>query len=287
MQRKIIDRNSVPKNAYTRNQAESYRWFAELQNMVIRYHGIRFPFEVWNKLFKKTECKMVLSEDELDLKSSKRTAIILLGLSCCGKTSYGRALKEKYPSFEFCSFDEVEMSCVLECLEKGAMPSEEAADVMAESKFGHLLEMYAKAAKNIVIDGQFVTSNSRGALIKTLRQIGYKEIIIFNFLNMPRKDVKIRIQKRALEEAMYDSYSTKLSALELVRLRHSMMGKDTTQMLTDIMPIEVWKETEAYKKNYSDIYRNYFEYEVINSGVMFQMKYNLFTSGVDKFFCVY
>ena len=282
-----ISKVSIEKNQYSKNIEMSYIWFDKLQRAVINNAADKFPYKVWYELFKKqTKCKMIASESELHLENCKRTAIILMGLSGYGKTTYARDFVEKHPSFKACLFDEIMAESILDYIKKGITITGKIGDALGVSKFGNILEMHGKAANNIIIDGQFVYCNVRGALIKTLRELGYKNIIIFNFLKMPKEKVIERFEYRAMEESMYKEMSKRMSNLELAEFRFSMFGKDTKQMLTHLKQVEEWKQSDVYKKEFDDS-SAYLKYEIIDSGMPFKNKYNLFTSGVDKFMDIY
>ena len=89
----------MPENLYARNIKQSYEWFSKLQQ-ASRY---AFPMHIWNQLYDKNiKGKDIKTIEELDLTTAKRTAIILVGLSGCGKSSYAYDFIKKYPNFKWC-----------------------------------------------------------------------------------------------------------------------------------------------------------------------------------------
>ena len=277
--------NIMPENLYARNLKQSYEWFSKLQQ-ASRY---AFPMHIWNQLYDKNiKGKDIKTIEELNLTTAKRTAIILVGLSGCGKSSYAYDFIKKYPNFKLISVDKTELDIYFNYIkEKGYLIPTQIADMITTNEIGNQLNKHSKAGENLIIDGQFVYSNARGALIKTLRKLGYKNIIIFSFLNASNDYIKARLKSRALEEAMYDEYAKTHSLIEITEFRQSYLGKDTTEMLISLKPILEWEKMQNYKKMYSELYTYYFNGEPIQCGLKFQKDYDLLRSGVNYMFNVF
>lgn len=275
----------MPKNLYARNLKDSYVWFSKLQNA----SQYTFPMHIWNQLYDKNiKGKDIKTIEDLNLTTAKRTAIILVGLSGCGKSSYAFDFIKKYPNFNLISVDKTELDIYFNCIKKiGCLISTPMADMITTNEIGNQLNKHSKLGDNLIIDGQFVYSNARGALIKTLRKLGYKNIIIFSFLNASNDYIKVRLKSRALEEAMYDEYSKTHSLIESTEFRKSYLGKNTTEMLVSIKPISEWEKTQNYKKMYLELYNHYFYEEPIQCGLLFQQNYDLLRSGVNYMFNVF
>ena len=100
----------------------------------------------------------------------QKNAIVLLGQSCVGKSTYAKEFIKTHPEFQFVSMDE----CADRELRKTRRILCFGMNIMANTlgfkEFGQLLEQ----GENLIIDGNWLHLNSRGALIKTLRSLGYK-----------------------------------------------------------------------------------------------------------------
>lgn len=279
-----ISRDSIGSNVYLRNMKQSFLWLKELKEESLHLKGKAFPKIAWEKMFG-TKRGNIVSEKELNLYNGK-TAIILMGLSGCGKSTFARAFKRDNPSFELCIFDEVELGIMAHCANERMFLSEEVADEMAIYAFGQLLEECGKANKNIVVDGQFVYCNARGALLKTLRYYGYDNIIIFNFLTRSNEFVKACLSNRAIEQAYMSLVQQYKQPEEFLRTGLRILGRDCRELVETIMPIEEWKKTLQYKSAYAELYYHHFEIEPVESDVKFQTYCGCFNYGIESMFYI-
>ena len=132
-------------------------------------------------------------------RKNKKNAIILVGPSCCGKTTYARKFVQKWPSFKLISMDECAIDDMIEMSEEERILlmfgiNGASIDDVGNRRFGRMLE---EGHKNIIVDGCWLNVNSRGALLRTLSELNYHTCL---FLCNPKKtshDAKIR--KRVCE----------------------------------------------------------------------------------------
>lgn len=275
-----ISRDSIGSNSYLRNIRQSLLWLEELRNESVQLNGRVFPKNAWEKMFG-TKKGNIVSEKELNLYNGK-TAIILMGLSGCGKSTFARAFKRNNPSFELCIFDEVELGIMVRYAKERMFLSEEVEDEMAIYEFGQLLEKCGRENKNIIVDGQFVYCNARGALLKTLRHYGYDNIVIFNFLTRSKEFIKACLSNRAIEQAYMSLVQQHKSPEEFLLTGLRVLGRDSRELVETIMPIEEWKKTPQYKSAYAELYYHHFEIEPVESDVEFQIYGNCFNYGIES-----
>lgn len=148
-------------------------------------------------------------------KKGNKNAIVLLGPSCCGKTTFGKEFVKQRPFFQFMSMDK----CAIEEMEN--MTEEEMAlmmmglgsktsDDMGNRRFGQMLE---KGHNNIIIDGGWTDVNSRGALLHTLEDLEYNTCIFLFSQSEDVYDKRVRSRVCELIAAKYIN----MSAAEILR----------------------------------------------------------------------
>lgn len=272
-------------NLYVNNLNFSLKWHERLQKEVINRNGLSFPTEIWNELYlERTDCKHVNAMEEVNC-DNPNTAIILLGYSCMGKTSFLNQFLLKHVNYEGYGCDQLEMAAILKFIETGNGATDIDINKLDEEGrylLGERMKECIKKHKNIIIDGQFMNVNVRGALIKTLRKLGYKTIIIASFLKLPKEKRKVIMEKRALEDTYYEVNGSVMSNIEYAHSRIESMGNDMSQKLKEIMSIKEWKATVAYKRNLVELMEN-IELEYNSSGLPFQAYNGLLDYGVDYY----
>lgn len=125
-----------------------------------------------------------------------KNAIILIGPSCCGKTTYAKQFVESHPNFKYLSMDDCAIQEAL--INKISSSTDLYESNLGFSEFGKTLEK----ENNLIIDGGWLPINSRSALIKTLRQLGFTTCA-FSFLHYSNEEYLKRIQSRAIENTAY------------------------------------------------------------------------------------
>jgi len=138
--------------------------------------------------------------DELRIKPDVKNAIILLGLSSCGKTTYGKEFCEHNPTFTFVSMDECGIRDLEPMSEHQRNEYLENPDLhyqLGNNRFGRMLAKANAKGKSMVIDGNWIHMNARGALLKTLEQYGYYTTIM-SMLKIPEPIYESRKHKRVL-----------------------------------------------------------------------------------------
>lgn len=126
--------------------------------------------------------KVAMPVTRLSLFPYRKNAIILVGQSCIGKTTFAREFIKAHPVWTYISMDE--------CTDF-SKPEDEFSGV---DIFGKKLE---KGYPNILIDGGWLYITARGALLKTLEELGYHTCIFL--CTISERDHLSRIQERCLE----------------------------------------------------------------------------------------
>ena len=133
--------------------------------------------------------------NEYSIDERKKTAIVLLGYSCSGKTSYAFDFINSHPEFELLSMDECATKEIMENPMKYLYGTQNPLKSDAGIRtFGERIEKGTK----LVIDGCWLHINIRCAILKTLRELGY-QVIGFSFLNIPQEQYMQRIESRVLQ----------------------------------------------------------------------------------------
>lgn len=119
--------------------------------------------------------KVAEQVSELTIREDQKNAIILVGPSCCGKTTYARRFVKEHKDFVLVSMDKCaaeDMSGYSEfsLIAMAFGLQGKSPDDLGNRRFGRMLEA---GHKNIIIDGNWMHVNSRGALLKTLQELNY------------------------------------------------------------------------------------------------------------------
>ena len=148
--------------------------------------------EEYAKIFFNGKVGKRVSEFEFDEKS----AVVLLGMSCMGKTTFANDFIKTHKEFSLLSFDNFAINLI-------ASQFYTNIDEKAIHQFGKALDESLKEGKKVIIDGQYVNVVSRSALFKTLFEAGYT-IYVISFINMPNELVDQRIESRAIDNTVSD-----------------------------------------------------------------------------------
>lgn len=277
-----------PLTIYAKEILESYEWFNRLKEKSVANEGL--SLEIWSEMFpmSEPEPEQLLSEKHLQ-KLEQKHAVILLGLSCTGKTTYATKFLKRHPQYEFCSMDEVETKIMFLLLKKfeNNIPMHplqimKLLDAYGIQEFGKMLEDNAKKNVNILVDGEFVTPNARGALIRTLRRLGYR-IVIFDFTTISGNLWRDMIKARTLLSLEFSDRSAECSLEEKKAIRE--------QLYTNCLTIKAelskkWEETQEFKAEYEKDLKET-ENEVDQSLLLLQKLHNLLYQGADMVYTLY
>ena len=132
--------------------------------------------------------------------ASLKNAIILLGQSCTGKSSFAKEFIKSHPEYEYLSLDDCALkellsTNVIHCYDFNILNNS-----LGFKEFGSRLE----SGKNLIIDGCWLHINVRSALLKTLRELGYVTCA-FSFFNIPPHIHEERVVSRVISNVARDA----------------------------------------------------------------------------------
>ncbi len=126
------------------------------------------------RMFYKTETKEV-KLDEFEITDD--TAIVLLGPSVYGKSTFAKQIMEQDLGLAYCSVDD----CSRELTHWGIMNM--SNDEYSVRMFGNLLKAAREKRQPVLVDGLWLNIYTRAALFKTLRILGYTKICVIDFIS--------------------------------------------------------------------------------------------------------
>lgn len=171
---------------FERNLEESFDAF---DRTVGKYLTLK---EVMDAFFPNKVAKMIGPY----IPDSDKNAIILVGPSCAGKTTAALEFVKLYKDFVIVSMDKCAAEELEGMNEVDLFNMRFEADDLTRSKLGNRRfgQMLEAGHKNIIVDGNWMHINARGALLKTLDSEGYKTTIILVYPT-PEEMLK-RIERR-------------------------------------------------------------------------------------------
>lgn len=114
-----------------------------------------------------------------------KNALILVGQTCVGKTTFANAFIKKHPDFTLVSMDRC-VGTELKSMAQEESDHDTAINVKNVGNHTFGLELEANH-QNIIVDGNWLHVNSRVALLKTLYELNYITCI---FLILPQTDLQ-------------------------------------------------------------------------------------------------
>lgn len=269
-------------NIYTRN-------FKEICEINARYlaKGSVTTEELIN-LFPHADTKEITLE-ELDV--TGKIAIVLLGLSGCGKTTLAKSLVRNNEALQLCSMDECTAQALLDSQffdpktsKNICIYNEKANDDVAMELFGKKLRTFAKKNNPLVIDGLWINAFTRAALFKTLKQLGYQICVIDFVTNYNKDDHLTKLMYRAAELVAFNFLSkdmvdsTMSDVIEKTRNAIPLLAKQRGVSEETIL-IDMTKEADFITRCHY-LQENTHQ-EIITENVLFQKTIDLFKEGAD------
>ncbi len=214
-----------------------------------------------------------------DLSISNKTAIVLLGLSVTGKTTFANMLKKQNDFLTIVSMDD----CARRLYQFGIM-DEELNNTASVQVFGEQLEHYSKINQPIIVDGLWVNIYPRIALFKTLRKIGYEICVIDFITNYDSEAHKDKMMKRALDLLAWKRL-IEIDNIKFVNQADSVYDNATMILatrlgITEYKLIERLMQEDEYVDILSNVYNDSVN-EVNDNLVSMQKSYDLFKIGAD------
>ena len=212
----------------------------------------------------------------------KKSAVVVVGVSCIGKSTYVQKFLSQYPDFEVISYDEASYQKADE-IQMGAKA--------AESRMAEIVEadILQKNGKNIIVDSMCINPAGRAALTRFLDNLGYEIHLIFFTQAYTEASIKKHITNRAIELTLYQEYLAKNNKnkklmRELMPIRNNILEISATEK--GISVDELKAQTEALPATLSNIMylTRFYNNEVETHRVWWQQKRELFMLGADYYY---
>ena len=206
----------------------------------------------------------------------KKNAVVLIGPSCVGKSTYARNFIKMYPEFEYLSMDD----CALKELKRTniifCFGNDLWSNTLGNKEFGERIER----GRNLIIDGGWLHINSRSALLKTLKHYGYN-VCACIFDNITIEEHARNVEARVLGHL----------AFEMLKSQQEFCDKDwivvyqEENKLSREKAIEILRSSPDYQnKMIQEI--NILLEEKNDSGYLMQIESGLILAGFDSFMVV-
>ena len=208
----------------------------------------------------------------------EKSAVVLLGMSCMGKTTFANQFIKKHPEFTLCSFDKYAIQLI-------ATSFITKTDEAAIHDFGYALDGYLKEGKKVIIDGQYVNVVSRSALFNTLQNAGYT-IYVISFLNMSSDTIEERLASRAVDNTVLDiMYKMPDYNPDPGKKIYGLTIDDYAKHVgvSKKRALNYIKSKSAFRENLGREY-SFRVNELIDSNVIFQIQQDAFIYGCDYYF---
>lgn len=268
-------------NLYSNLMIRSFDLFEEARQESLKLMNQNRTSELrncWRKLIDVTRSATVVSSyEEFHLESAKKTAVIVTGLSCTGKSTVARVLSEQYKTFDVIGFDEIGMQLLKANMFKYTInPGLLDNDMVI--RMGELIQSAAKKNRNLIIEGEYCSINSRGSILKALRTLGYKKIYIISTLSAPAHVQRICAEKRALIQL----YAEKLEMHENVDFMLKTFKTDVMPEIQSSIDVQKLMKTLRFCQQVQEIEEQR-KQEWIVDMIPIQIEHNLLLAGADSF----
>lgn len=209
----------------------------------------------------------------------RKTAVVLVGLSACGKSTFAKKFLQKYRGFNYVSFDD----CTFEASREVGY-----SDVDVNDRALELLDEMLEINKNsnIIVDGLVVSVEKRAALMKWLHEMKYKIYVIYFTDEYNESHIKYNIVSRSVDHVLHARMvaSNPECFVSLMNMRLNMLGVHAHN--------EGITEEEVVLKYCNDpmvreeIRNNYLNYEMERKGMYVeeQEKAGAFMWGADYYY---
>lgn len=154
-----------------------------------------------------------------ELTFDKKTAIVVIGVSCIGKTTYVHQFLARHPDFVYISSDDANYQKEDE-IKSGAKPTETRVTEILEN------QMLESQDKNLIVDIMCIHPASRASLMRFLTSLKYEIHAIYFSKSYTEAHIKQCIVSRAIELTLYQDYLVKHQTNKTVYMRDLMKVRD-------------------------------------------------------------
>lgn len=211
-----------------------------------------------------------------------KSAVVVVGVSCIGKSTYVQKFLKQFPSFKHISYDEA-------CYQKVDEIKDGAQD--KECRIVEILEEQMLKAQNvnIIVDAMCINLASRAALLRFLKDLGYEIHLIYFSQAYTEANINKCIVNRAIEITLYQDYlathnTSKMYMRDIMKIRGDILaiyarkrGITIQELMTQTLSLP-----ETMKNTVSLV--SFYDNEVKENRMWWQEKRELFLLGADYYY---
>lgn len=264
-------------NYYLTELEKSYVWFDAMKMKSIAKGEL--DLEEWAKLYDFNHIATPLEKTSLSQFFTSKTAIVVLGFSCSGKTTIATNLKKNYPTADLICFDFLGLEIVKENFGK-AYCSADYIDQQMSYLLGEKISSAAKKHTPLIIEGQYVYANVRGAVFNTLRYYGYENIIIVSTLKINNSIIEKMLANRITDTLYIENIQKKYGNEAYINKQIEYYAKDISALKFNHKKLEEWRKLPEYKYN-EKLLLTQIQTEVLETMYTVQVSLNLLPLGAD------
>lgn len=170
---------------------------SNLRDFIKRYDDVdrKFSPDIMRDWFMSKKTRMQPYHEKMFF-GFKKVAVVLVGVSACGKSTFAKKFLEQNKGFKYISFDD----CTFEASKEVGYCDVDVTDrtlELLDAKF----EEYKR--HNIVVDGLVTSVEKRAALMKTLQEMRYKTYVIYFTDEYNKKHIKHNIIRRSVDHVLH------------------------------------------------------------------------------------
>ena len=168
-----------------------------LRDFIAMYNdaGRTFAPDTMQGWFKTKKARMQSYHEKMFF-GFRKTAVVLVGVSTCGKSRFAKEFLKSHKGFKYISFDDCMFEAEAEVNYSGEDVTNRGLELL-DAKF----EKYGKS--NILVDGLVVSVEKRAALMKTLEEMKYKIYVIYFTDEYNEKHIKFNIVSRSVDHVLF------------------------------------------------------------------------------------
>lgn len=208
-----------------------------------------------------------------------KAAIVVVGVSCIGKSTYIQNFLNLYPHIKLISYDEAGYKKAQEEMEGKVVSETRIFEIIEE-------EILENKEKSIIVDSTFIQPYSRAALMRFLADLGYEIHMLYFSKEYTEAHITVCLLNRAIEITLYEDYlkkieSSKMDFRERLEARKGIFERYAREHAISVEELKsrmVSHPTTITTLQYlANCYRN----EVEEHRVWWQEKRGLFFLGAD------
>ena len=212
-----------------------------------------------------------------------KTAIVIIGVSCIGKTTYIHNFLVNHSDFVYISSDDVSYQKEDE-KKSGVNPSETRVTEILEQ------QMLEAQNENLIIDIMCIHPASRAALMRFLSSLGYEIHAVYFSKKYTEENIKKRIEARAIELVLYQDYlinhqtRKRVYMKDIMKVRNDILGiyARKKRISVEELKVQTAKLTETTRTVIS--LTRFYNDEVERNRVWWQEIRGLFALGADYYY---